>query len=94
MQAYFNKVYGYTEAFETLYKSGDSASTPFVSGSSNLIVFRGCTKYWDRQDEDYTATVGGQGYLPDSWMGKGLKALLNGALEAAPEVTHKYMIKS
>lgn len=82
--AFHNLVYGHQKEVLQARK----VDFDFWPGSSPVLAHRGLHKVYDRVLKTTTKTVGGTGYLPDSWIGQGLKHTLNGALK--PPVVHSH----
>ena len=90
---YFNAVYGFQAALHGLINSNRATRDAFFPGSSPIVAFQGCTKYWRDADQDYTATEMPRGYIPAEWYGPGLAATLNGNLVGAPDAKHHSLVK-
>jgi hypothetical protein len=93
---YFNKLYGHQEAVlrDRVSEGSVAENANFEPGSSPIIAFAGCTKYWNPRDQDYTFTTAAQGFIPTAWYGKGLRDTLQGKLQRAPAYEHIMLVKS
>lgn len=90
---YFNKVYGFQAALHNLVQTNRATTDAFFPGSSPVVAFEGCTKYWNKTDQEWSATEHAKGYLPDRWYDPGLQATLCGQLVGAPNAQHKFISK-
>lgn len=87
---YHNRVYGHQAAVLQARKT----DYDFWPGSSPVLAHRGLHKVWNPVTRDHSKTIGGTGYIPDAWVGNGLKRVLNGSLSTPPNYTHDYLIQN
>jgi hypothetical protein len=88
--AFHNAIYGHQKEVLQARK----VDFDFWPGSSPVLAHRGLHKVYDRVLKTTTKTVGGTGYIPDKWIGQGLKHVLNGALKAPTEHSHDYLVEN
>lgn len=90
----FNAMYGSLEQHIHEVNSGSVDSAGYEPGHAPLLAFQGATKYYSAVTRQFSVQGEAQGYLPTVMFNRGLKALLNGALQPAPGAQHMAVVKS